>query len=264
MSFFEFTKNFLGSGFGNATVQSQPVVCGVPLSSFSSVAKGRYSVVLRATPRGEVQPTVTIGAWLQHKIVFETKSNWEPVVDMSNTGAVGDLFQLAGTSLSSTMTSRRKWKGTDPITMTLSLRFEVFEDAKKEVIEPCLRLQQLALPSRGLVNVSGESFLLQPPGPNPFYIEAASGIKVLGHQPFGKCELIEIDIGGGFLNFGGSSGGSGVIINSVKITYDNRMSKDGPIGAQAELSIQTYEMLTRERLADIYCMNTKSSFTNNQ
>lgn len=265
MAILNFSKEYTGGGILNTIKSFLPVVCGVPLSAFSSTAKGKYSVVLRSTPRGETIPTITIGAWLQEKIKFEVSSDWSSVVDMGETGAVGDIFQLFGGSVQSTLSTRRKWKGTQPISMFFTLRFEALDDVKREVIEPCLRLQQLALPSGG-VEISGEDFLLQPPGPNPFYLESLSTVDILGHKPlskmFGKGEVIDIDIGNGFLKLGSSEGQNGVILKNVKVEFDNRMSKDGPIGAKVELEVQTYEMLTRKKLAQMYSMEEKSAFTN--
>ena len=262
MGILNFSKEYTGGGILNTVKSFLPIVCGVPESAFSSMAKGRYSVVFKATPKDTAVSSIVIGAWLQEKIKFEVSSEWEPLVDMSGISSADNFFQLFGVSINSTFSSRRKWKGSQPISIFFNLRFEALSDTKKEVIEPCLRLQQLALPTRGAVNVSGESFLLQPPGPNPFYLEAASSIKVGGHQLFGAGEVIEIDVGQGFLKFGTSSDGNGVVIKNVKVEFDNRMSEDGPIGATVNLEIQTYEMLTRDKLAKIYNMEESSATTN--
>jgi len=91
------------------------------------------------------------------------------------------------------------------------------------------------LPRGGL----GNTIALIPPGPNPYmYKQTGTGLGSRG-------ENVVIDIGG-FIRF------RSVIVRSVKVTYENRMSAAGPIGADVELSIETWRMLTREELDKSY------------
>ena len=105
----------------------------------------------------------------------------------------------------------------------------------KEVLLPCMRLQQLSLPREG--SLTGGYFLI-PPGPNPFV------------DPFDKVngtsgDHIELNIGN-FLNF------DSVVIDKADVQYENRMGSNGPIGAKVTLTVTTYELLSQEKLAKAY------------
>lgn len=245
MALLNFSKDYTGGGVLNTLKSFLPVVCGVSQSAFSDINKQKYSVQINVIPKGEVQPKLVVNAWLQEKFQFEVSSDWTNVVDMGDFGAIGDLFQLGtGKTLTSTLTSRRKWRGSSPIEMTFKLKFEAENDITNEVMKPCFSLQALALPSKGVT----KDWLLTPPGPNPFYLDngIAQSIKLPGGvQPFGQGEEISVNIGG-FIFF------KSVIVKRVNVVFENRMGDKGPIGASSEILIQTYEMLTREDLAKSY------------
>ena len=245
-SFVSFSKDFVQQGI-NSITSMLPIVCGVPDSVLTSTNE-KYSVSLELKDQN-----FRINAWLQDKFDFNISSEWSPVPMSGVNGFIDSASQmLTGVSLMSTAMSRRKWSGSSPIEMRLKLKFEAINDVQLEVIQPCLGLQQLALPSGGK-NVGGNQIFLNPPGPNPFYIDALDNDKRQGgHKSrrflFGRGEEIILNIGQGFLTF------DSVIVKSVDVMFENRMSQNGPIGAEVKLCLQTYEMLTREKLAAIYHM----------
>lgn len=246
-----FSKEYTGGGILNTIKSFLPIVCGVPQSALNDVNKAKYSVTIRAFPPGEnVRPSVEINAWLQEKIEFSVASDWIATQDLlgSIKDAVSSGVQLiTGKTLNSTMMTRRKWKGSSPISLNLKLKFEAINDVGEEVLKPCYGLKALVLPSGG-GEFAKEQFFLNPPGPNPFYLgNAAAEFEIPGtnYKPFGPGEQISIDIGG-FLKF------ESVILKNVKVTFENRMSKKGPVGALVDLTIETYEMLTRESLSKCY------------
>ena len=77
-----------------------------------------------------------------------------------------------------------------------------------------------------------------PPGPSPF------DLSLKGESQNERTENIELNIGG-FLDFWS------VIVKDVTISFENRMSDSGPIGAEVDLTIETYQMLTREDLMKV-------------
>jgi hypothetical protein len=250
MAILNFSKSFTGSGVMNTVKSFLPVVCGVPQSVVNST-NNKYLVYIST----DDQPApVRVWAWLQDKFVFNVSSEWVDVVSLG-AGVVGDAWQLAtGKTLASTLSTRRKWKGSSPVNLELKLKFEAIDDVRREVIQPCLYLQSLALPYGGGITEGvgeGEQFFLRPPGPNPFYIEGiASNTNVpdwvKSSSIATKGQNISIDIGGGFVVF------NSVIVSSVQITFESRMSAVGPVGATAVVQFQTYEMLTKEKILDAY------------
>jgi len=246
----EITTNFNDavSPILNSIKSMLPVVCGTPDSALNGVDP-KYVVSITATLGASLMKqatggvtgnkSFTVNGFLQDKIVLNASSNWEGLT-ASIPGAAQSVIKTADTALQAltgrtavtTVSTRRKWAGSAPISLTLKLKFEAFSNPYNEVILPCMGLQGLTLPRGGWANTVG----LIPPGPNPFDLSLKGDIKKE------RGENITIDIGGGFLKFGS------VIIKSVQVTFENRMSKDGPIGAEVVLGIETYQMLTREDL----------------
>jgi hypothetical protein len=232
----------------NAVKSFLPIVCGVPESVLSGISD-RYVLELTANLGGAIlgfgvgKPEFTIHAYLQDKIVLDASSEWSGVID-DIPGAAGliktaDALMQAATGLTAvtTVSKQRKWTGSSPISMSFKLKFEAINDVYTEVLLPCMGLQSLTLPRGGLANILG----LIPPGPSPYTLIQQSkngGIESRGEQ-------ISINIGN-FLGF------RSVIVKSVKVTYQNRMSKAGPIGAEVDLAIETWRMLTREELESAY------------
>jgi hypothetical protein len=226
------------------------VVCGVPQSIVND-DNSKWTVNI-TTDTG-----LDLTAWLQEKFVFNVSSDWTDIAKIEGlTGVVSDAFQaVTQKSLMSTINTRRKWRGSSPVSLTMKLKFEAFENVRDEVIKPCQYLQALTLPSGGNQDfLANEQLFLTPPGPNPFYFPVKEGVPeaVKGKGIFGPGQQISISIGGGFVNF------RSVIVTSVEVTFESRMTADGPVGAEVVVNFQTYEMLTKERLAEAYGMTVNA------
>lgn len=251
MSILGYTKNFnLSPGSVIAGVRKlMPINCGLPQSLVSTISN-RYVVTINSKPAGalaenasKLEKPHTIYAYLQEKITFTCASNWgnvgqmfEGITDFSST--VSQSFTQH--SFESTIASRRKWTGSEPIKITMKLKFEAIDDVENEVLTPCSALQALTLPRNGL-NMMGSSFFLVPPGPSPF--------KWFKGQERG--DEISINVGN-FIFF------NSVIVTSVEVVYDSRMSNLGPIGADVTLQLESYEMLTKKGLSDVYSTSANS------
>jgi len=189
----------------------------------------------------------TITGTLQDKFSLNVTSNWESFIPAI--ASIWDTLSQAtiGESFYNPITSRRIWKGTSPLKLTVELYFISITDTQIEVINPCLVLQRMCLPSIGtdiplpnLPFLNGNSLrLLNPPGPSPFHIDQN------GNQTDGKGDQITIDIGGIF-KF------NSVILKDVTVEYDNKMDVNGlPISAKARIEFETYEILTKERMNSV-------------
>ena len=249
MSIMSFSKSFVENIL--------PVNCGIPDSVLKGISMN-YVVIITASlgtslieqfnrsvggiktgPGGGRE--FAIFGYIQDKITLNASSTWEGITQ----GLPGDIDAdlkagiklgagLLGRTEISTLSTRRKWAGSSPISLSLKLKFEAFKDAYKEVMLPCIALQSLMLPRGGLFNTVG----LIPPGPSPF------DFSLKGEQESERGENIRIAFGT-YLTF------KSVIIKDVKVTMDNRMSATGPIGADVDMTIETYQMLTREDLFKI-------------
>ena len=239
------SKVFEGAKAGilNVAKSLLPVNIGVPQSIINS-ENIKYMVSIQTR-----NPTMNLTAFLQDKFSFNVTSDWTDSGSMSGLhAALSDAVQLVtGASLVNTMATRRKWRGSSPISLTMKLKFEAFENVKNEVIAPCAKLQSLVLPSGGydIGLGEGEKFALNPPGPNPFYLEKYKDVGPGGTAPFKEGQVTSVTIGN-FLTF------SSVIVSSVDVVFESRMGTDGPIGAEVTVVFQTYEMLTKDRLDAAY------------
>jgi hypothetical protein len=132
------------------------------------------------------------------------------------------------------MSTRRIWDGTSPLNVTLDIKFVAVHAnrIREEVIEPCTRLQQIAVPN--VIPVIG---VAQPPGP---------GIAYGGDR-------IDIYIGK-FLKF------SQVIVSAVNVAYDNKFDSSGnPLSASCTLEFSTYEMINKTELEKITSVENLTS-----
>lgn len=227
-----------------------PIVCGVPESVLGSVSN-RYILSLYADLGGNFvgygagKHEFTVHAYLQDKIVLHSASKWEGIMQSLPGEIVGminkadtALQAAAGVTAIATVSKQRKWAGSEPIQMTFKLKFEAVNDVYKEVLEPCMGLQGLTLPRGGFAG-----FGMIPPGPSPFTLRLNDGTdrdKILA-----RGENITINIGD-FIGF------QSVIVDDVTVTYENRMSDAGPIGAFVDLKVSTWSMLTRAELQGAY------------
>jgi len=242
----------------NAVQSVLPVVCGVPESVLSGVSD-RYIMELTADLGGNIlgfgtgKHEFTVHAYLQDKITLTARSEWAGITQ-SIPGADQAIKELDTVTQAlfnrtaiTTLSTQRKWGGSSPISLTLKLKFEAVNDVYQEVLLPCMGLQSLTLPRGGVANKIG----LIPPGPNPYTLTQS------GNTEFEtRGEVITINIGN-FISF------RSVIVRSVRVTYENRMSEVGPIGATVDLEIETWRMLTREELQGAYKEKMSMSTTGN-
>jgi hypothetical protein len=246
-----FNKTFGMSDVKGLVKSFLPLVCGVPESVLTNISD-RYILELYADLGGEFLGfgkgghEMTIYAYLQDKFTMTAGTQWSGIIqDIPGAEALikaaDSGFQaVGGVSLVSTVSTQRKWTGSDPISINFKLKFEAINDVYKEVLLPCRLLQSLTLPRAGL----GNMFFLIPPGPSP-YTFWQKDLKDTTERFSSRGENIAINIGG-FIGF------RSVIVKNVKVTYENRMSAEGPIGAEVELGIETWRMLTREELDKAY------------
>jgi len=228
------------SGILNNIKKILPLNIGIP-RSFINNKNMKYIVEVSST-----DPKMNMYAFLQEKFSFSVTSNWEDSGLMGGaTKILSDATQfVSGRTLVNTMASRRKWRGTSPIAMQLKLKLEAFDNVKNDVLLPCYMFQSLALPYGASKKTGGSSWFLSPPGPNPFYMPELDG-NTGDFAGFGRGDEIKVVIGG-FLIF------QSVIVRSVDIVFETRMSDKGPVGAEITLNIETYEMFTKQDLLNSY------------
>lgn len=205
---------------------------------------------------------IRIKAPLQEKIGTRTESEWSPLSAASAISSILPTQEIAqfttGHSTVSRYTSRRIWTGGGPLDFTLHLKFEVIRNATNEVLKPIIELQRMSLPYSS--NKSGvpelktnsnvdflaslgsaagallkESFLY-PPGPSPFGKLAQKGTGEHITVKLGKFMIIE-----------------DAVIKDIGIEVPPRFMEGGaPTGAIVSVHFQTFEMLTKETLDNIY------------
>lgn len=228
-----------GSSVINAVKNLLPLHLGIPEGIKQGISSQYIVTILNESDAGGMKrEPVQIDAMLQEKFVMETHSHWKSIGQMfgfgQNADTLGLVFQgLSGQAFNFSMSTRRIWQGTDPLSLRLKLRLEAFQDQVMEVTAPCARLQAMALPSESKAG----GIFLTPPGPNPFYLRS------VGIGP-GE-DKISIIIGS-WLIF------SPVIIKRVQVTYESRMGYNGPIGADVDIEFETYQMLTKNDLQTAY------------
>ena len=197
-----------------------------------------------------------IRAPLQDEMSFRVTSEWDPFMPVVGVGnALNAAVQaITKRALLTRWSTRRIWKGTSPLVITLTLKFEAVISAYREVLQPCLRLQQLALPS---VPKESKNPLIKPPGPNPFQFGDANKFDWAGAVGKEKVEAagehfkqagdnITIKIGK-LMQF------QNVIMKDCQITFLNKYTDGGnPISAKADLVFETYEILTKEAIEEAY------------
>ena len=169
---------------------------------------------------------------------------------------------MAGVSLESAITSRRIWKGTTPVEIDITLKFEAIHDEIVEVLMPTVALMQMALPTvmgtskNKLVKAIQDKFrLLSPPGPN---VGDPNGTALEGvaNNPNVKKfisggDQISVQFGLGIMPLALFNS---VIVKRVTPKWDMaRLSEKGiPMGAEVLVTFQTYEILTKEKLLQIF------------
>lgn len=188
---------------------------------------------------------------MQEAFVMGVDSSWAPIVPQSVSFMVNYVSQfVTGSALVAKWATRRIWTGTSPIRMKVELVFNAVANEYSEVVRPCLRLQQMALPyiPSGRTGLQNAIPLMNPPGPSPFAeTEAARqsifNATVAGSEVFiGSGDKITIRIGK-FLEF------VNVVVRDVQVSYSNKMTQGGfPVSSKATITFETYEMMDVDSL----------------
>jgi hypothetical protein len=199
-----------------------------------------------------------IKAVMQESFFMGANSSWTPLVPMSVAHLINYASQfLTGKAIVAKWATRRVWTGTSPISLRVNLVFNAVNNEYIEVVRPCMRLQQMALPFMTGVSsnpVSSVIPLMNPPGPSPFnqsddqtiIAQGANAIAGAREIFVGQGDRIDISIGK-FLTF------SNVVLKDVGVEYSAKMSQSGfPISSKATMIFETYEMITREDLENIH------------
>jgi len=240
------------------------VLTKLPLASLLNSIQKPYRIIVRS---GELMKNNLyegiVVAKLQDNFSLSIDSKWHNFLEGITSSTVGQLMNQAMQafsqySLQMAVTSRRIWISTSPVSITLPMIFATETDPITDVVDQCRRLQLMALPSEP--NAGG---FLVPPGPSPYknlevYVPkvGAGDFQIKGT---GKTYSIDNALTGGdqidisigeFLYF------DNVIIKSVNITYDSRMSaspqRGRPIAAKADVNFETYQMMTKESMQKAY------------
>lgn len=228
----------------------------------------------------------TVIAVMQEPIQMKVESRWDPFIPSSmlyQGNIIAQMVTGSKTSLITKASSRRLWQGSTPLTISLNLKFEAFEDPYKEVTQPIKMLQIMALPrdpsggkglstsdiftAMGKVDISGtfeaisKAPLLAPPGPTPFTLD---GILDLGdinsanekasdaewRKGLKKGDIIGIDWGKTLSFFN-------VIIKEVTPLFQPMFDVNhNPVSASVSIIFETYEMATVEDLKRSYKTGT--------
>lgn len=230
-----------------SNIRSVPIKRVGWLPEYAKDVPPQFRIVIEDRKEGmehrNESPLIQIYAVMQDATNLSVESAWETFPALE--GALSEMANIAAQalvhrSLVSRFSSRRYWKGTEPIQIKLTMRFEAIQDAFRDVIEPTLQLQQLALPTKAGLDWGGAE-PLNPPGPSPFKLPNMS-------SPMDRGEEITIKIGR-FLLF------SSVIVKSASVSYDTRVDINGsPISAVADMTFQTYSIFTKENLKDAYAL----------
>ena len=242
--------------FGNMGVKEFSSIVQPEYSGYDNDIQGsvppEYIVVVRSTKWGWVVRGV-----MKEGFVMGANSKWSPLVPQSLSNLINIGTQVVtGKALASKWATRRIWTGTSPLSLIVNIEFNAVNNEFVEVVRPCLRLEQMALPSVPQTTPGGIAAgnyipLMSPPGPSPFAeiqgiqaVFGSAGSSVgLGGLFTGGGDRIQIKIGK-FLDF------DNVIISQVGITYANKMTQGGyPIQSLANINFETYEMMTVEELA---------------
>ena len=208
-----------------------------------------------------------VNAWLQENFRFKVGSQWGSLLSTipfakEVSGAASSATKaLTGYALKNIAMTRRKWEGTDPLSIELKMRFRAYENSQREVVDAVKALQSMTLPSESKpVNIAGfespvPGFVI-PPGPNEIYMTPGASGVVKNLPGFGggsneqrlggAGDIISIDM------FGGSFYLDMVIIKSVEASFDPKMTKDGPVAAEVSVLLESYEVLTKSKLDNAY------------
>jgi hypothetical protein len=206
-----------------------------------------------------------------HKVSSPTNANTFPLVEygykpdgksivptsvLSGIDTAAQTLTLGSKSLITKATSRRMWKGSSPMRLSLLMRFEAVFDPLLEVLQPLRILGSLTLPVESSSETGSKLPFLGPPGPSPFQLQLQKSVRSAKLKEvasvvnsFQGGDQIQIELGE-FLTF------FSVIVREVNLTVPIRFDASGnPVSATVNVLFETYEMLTAESF--------RGSFKNN-
>ena len=204
-----------------------------------------------------------VNAWLQDNFEFKVSSEWASLLNIpgleqfveAGKGMINTVTKAAtGATLQNMASTRRKWIGSSPLGVNLRLKFRTYDDAKTEVLDACHALQDMCLPAEMKAGDQIVPGFLIPPGPNEMYatkgisdflggILGGLGEKDQAKQIMGRTgDIISIDL------FGGNFYLDMVIIKNVSVKFDSKMTEKGPVAAEVLLELESYEVLTKQKL----------------
>lgn len=251
-------KDTLGIDFRKSFV-SKPLtgkkIVGFNETAFQQVDP-KYKVVIENSE-------FIVNAWLQDGFEFDTSSNWGALLGIMSGGAVSEVAELAtkavaGVSLKNVAMTRRKWENSTPLQVNLKLKFRAYEDADIEVLQACKALQSMTLPAEVDTFIKGVLMpgVLIPPGPNEMYLStgtASASNQFLAwnkgaskQKLLGSGDIISIEL------FGGQFYLDMVIIKNVKVKFDSKLTAKGPVAAEVNVTLESYEVLTKQKLEKAY------------
>jgi hypothetical protein len=241
---------------------SPPVSNIVGSSSFSTSDCGYQGDIGWSAPKNQIvsisdslESPGIIYALLNKPFSFSTSSEWQSYIPAAAQSidnfvqADAYLVGQKGVSLYNQYTSRRIWRGTSALRISLDLYFYAagVTTTYNEVLEACIRLQRLALPTYSGTTILTAK-LLSPPGPDPFSTKTQNGSTATG-------EIINISIGS-LMTF------SSVIVKEINVTFDQKYDQNGyPLSANATIIFETYQLLTKEDLSGYITPNLPGATT---
>ena len=204
---------------------------------------------------------ILIKAPLQEQFTTRTESTWSLLSAASLAQRFSELTQaLTGRTLINRFANRQYWVGTTPLDFTLNLKFQAVNNARNEVLRPIIELQRMTLPFSGVTgSFTGEeggvdwskiaaNTFLAPPGPDPFTVGGKSIRKKI---PFlNKFKGISEDI---TIRVGSLLEIKRVVVKDIQVQHLPKFNSDGiPVEAIVTVHFQTFEIVTKETLDDIY------------
>lgn len=193
----------------------------------SEVFSPAYLITVTSSSHGSVV------ARLPQEVSFQIRSDWQAAIAGEPFGHTANIVagEISGYSLKTQRMTAQTWLGNSPLEITLPLDFQAEINSQLEVVDPIIRLCQMALPKPGgNTGIGGESFIQ--PGPRIFGIADNANDTI----------IIKI---GKFIQF------SKVIIVNVSPVYKTQdMSKDHkPLRASCSMTFRSMFTLTSSDFA---------------
>jgi len=258
----DITSSVTGKVFKKSYVprnaSTKPIVCGFPDGEFPEV-DSKYRIKITSSK-------YEVHSIMQDNFKFDVTSEWGPLVNfdipfLRELGGFEDsAFKAAtGIVLKNMALTRRKWMGSSPLRINMRLEFRAVNDAENEVVTAVRGLQSMVLPEEMSPQSMGNDpkasnaiipFFLQPPGPNEFWggsrTAPVAGEGLASSRLFGIGDPVSLEM------FGGTFKLDLIIVKSVSAVFDKRMTANGPMQATVELNLESYEMMTKNKLEEAY------------